>query len=44
MVRALYKTSRDDRRFCMVDWTVVACNSLGIPEAVAGVTVLAAGT
>merc|ERR1719274_322975 len=28
----------------MVDWTVVTCNSLGIPEAVAGVTVLAAGT
>jgi K+-dependent Na+/Ca+ exchanger-like protein len=30
--------------FCMVDWTIVICNTIGVPEAVAGVTVLAAGT
>jgi K+-dependent Na+/Ca+ exchanger-like protein len=30
--------------FCMVDWTIVTCNTIGVPEAVAGVTVLAAGT
>jgi K+-dependent Na+/Ca+ exchanger-like protein len=30
--------------FCMVDWTIVVCNTIGVPEAVAGVTVLAAGT
>jgi sodium/potassium/calcium exchanger 2 len=27
-----------------VDWTIVVCNTIGVPEAVAGVTVLAAGT
>uniref|UniRef100_A0A7S4LPR2 EF-hand domain-containing protein n=1 Tax=Oxyrrhis marina TaxID=2969 RepID=A0A7S4LPR2_OXYMA len=30
--------------FCMVDWATVVSNSLGVPVAVAGLTVLAAGT
>merc|ERR1712185_656866 len=30
--------------FCMVDWTIVASNTVGIPVPLAGLTLLAAGT